>query len=100
MEVFHHIRYATAGCLEPPVVSSSSTEPEGWGGLLASFPQESFRLSKVMGESQPLIQTEDAHYLSIFRICIRRDLALSGHGAERPGGGTELGSPDYSAIRW
>lgn len=99
MEVFHHIRYATAGRFEPPVVSSS-TEPEGCGGLPTSFPQGLFRLSKVMGESQPLIQTEDAHYLSIYtperKGC--RPVLFWIHGGAFIAGSGEENTYDASAL--
>ncbi|MCR5130422.1 MAG: carboxylesterase family protein [Prevotella sp.] len=99
MEVFHHIRYASAGRFESPVVSSS-VEPEAGGDLLTSFPQGPFRLDKVMGENQPLRQDEDAHYLSIYTPSREgsRPVLFWIHGGAFIAGSGEENTYDASAL--
>lgn len=99
MEVFHHIRYASAERFEPPIVSSS-TEPKESNELLTSFPQGSFRLHNVMGESSPLKQTEDAFYLSIYTPSRKgcRPILFWIHGGAFVTGSGEENTYDASAL--
>lgn len=99
MEVFHHIKYASAGRFAEPVVAPY-TEQERHNGLLTSFPQGQFRLGKVMGESQPLRQTEDAHYLSIYTPARQgcRPVLFWIHGGAFIAGSGEEDTYDASAL--
>jgi len=65
VETYHHIRYARAGRFEDPVVEPFAGAVEDSGPLTAC-PQNSFRLSFLMGGHDELTQTEDCHFLSIY----------------------------------
>ena len=65
VETYHHIRYARAGRFEDPVVEPFAGAVEDSGPLTAC-PQNSFRLSFLMGGHDELAQTEDCHFLSIY----------------------------------
>lgn len=65
MESFRHIRYASAGRFEEPVlaafseVSDACQRPTG-------CPQGQFRLGFLMNDSEPMTLSEDCHFLNIW----------------------------------
>jgi len=65
MEVFRHIRYATAGRFEDPVPAGFS---EGTTEVRkpSACPQRPFRLGFLMGEREPCELSEDCHFLSVW----------------------------------
>ena len=65
VETYHHIRYARAGRFEDPVLEPFAGAVEG-SGTFTACPQNSFRLSFLMGGHDELMQTEDCHFLSIY----------------------------------
>lgn len=91
VETYHHIRYARAGRFEDPVVEPFAGAVEDSGPLTAC-PQNSFRLSFLMGGHDELTQTEDCHFLSIYTpsrkgarpvlVWIHRVAYLAGSGEE------------------
>lgn len=62
---YHHIRYAKAARMgEPQMVPYE--EPGDEAPEAIACPQNEFRLGFVMGEGEPMAQSEDCHFLSIY----------------------------------
>ena len=98
-ETYHHIRYARAGRFEDPVLEPFAGTVEG-GGPLTACPQNSFRLSFLMGGHDDLAQTEDCHFLSIYTPSREgaRPVLVWIHGGAYLSGSGEESAYDGSAL--
>ena len=99
MEVFRHIRYATAKRFEEPVLAELSTV-----GAIADKPtacyQNALRLGFLLGDTEPLSLTEDCQFLSIWTpscegdypvlVWIHGGAYIAGTGEEAAYDGAEL----------
>ncbi len=65
MEIFRHIRYATAGRFEEPVQAGFSEGTAAWERP-TGCPQGPFRLGFLMKETEPMMMSEDCHFLNIW----------------------------------
>lgn len=65
MEVFRHIRYATAQRFKEPVMAAFS-EGDNTQSVPTACAQLPFRLDFLMGESEPMEMSEDCHFLTIW----------------------------------
>ena len=65
MEVFRHIRYATAERFEAPVQTGFSEGTVAWERP-TGCPQGPFRLGFLMKETEPMMMSEDCQFLNIW----------------------------------
>lgn len=65
MLTYHHIRYAKATRLGEPQILPFEEPTHGDFGVIACL-QNRHRMGFVMGDGEPLSQSEDCHFLSIY----------------------------------